>query len=123
MKKFFRHLFTPHHKNNYRAKLLHNSSLAAIACVLLLGTFVAVQIKNHNGSVLGISYSITTDELLSLTNKARANNGESSLQLNSELNTAAAQKADDMFAKNYWAHFAPDGSTTPWMFIKNSGYD
>jgi len=26
-----------------------------------------------------------------------------------------------MFAKNYWAHFAPDGKT-PWDFILNSGY-
>ncbi len=27
-----------------------------------------------------------------------------------------------MFADNRWAHIAPDG-TTPWVFIKNSGYD
>ena len=26
-----------------------------------------------------------------------------------------------MFAKNYWAHVSPDG-TTPWVFIKSAGY-
>jgi hypothetical protein len=27
-----------------------------------------------------------------------------------------------MFSKDYWAHYAPDGSTTPWEFILGSGY-
>src|SRR5258706_10350524 len=27
-----------------------------------------------------------------------------------------------MFAKDYWAHIAPDG-TTPWSFIKGAGYN
>ncbi len=31
-------------------------------------------------------------------------------------------KATDMFARNYWAHYGPDG-TTPWSFITNSGYE
>jgi hypothetical protein len=30
-------------------------------------------------------------------------------------------KADYMFAKDFWAHNGPDG-TTPWYFIKKSGY-
>ena len=43
------------------------------------------------------------------------------LSLNPELSAAALQKANDMLAKNYWAHNAPDGRT-PWEFIKESGY-
>jgi len=31
-------------------------------------------------------------------------------------------KAQDMFAKNYWAHTAPDG-TTGWSFISAAGYN
>ena len=38
------------------------------------------------------------------------------------MSEAASQKAADMFAKNYWAHNSPNG-TTPWVFIKSSGYD
>jgi len=37
------------------------------------------------------------------------------------LASAAHQKAEDMFRKNYWSHYAPDG-TTPWDFILGSGY-
>ena len=37
------------------------------------------------------------------------------------LTKAAALKADDMFSDNYWAHFAPDG-TSPWYFYGKVGY-
>src|SRR5581483_392807 len=123
MKKFLRHYFFPHSKNNHRAKLLHHSSLVFVILGFLAATWISVNIRHEAPGVLGISYSISTNELLSLTNKMRQQNGQPTLTLNSDLNQAAAAKADDMFAKNYWAHFAPDGSTTPWMFIKNSGYD
>lgn len=55
------------------------------------------------------------------TNDQRRANNLPPLNLNSQLNTAAENKAADMFAKNYWAHVSPDG-TTPWYFIKGSGY-
>jgi hypothetical protein len=31
-------------------------------------------------------------------------------------------KATDMFAKDYWAHVSPDG-TTPWVWIRKAGYN
>ncbi len=34
---------------------------------------------------------------------------------------AAAAKANDVFAKNYWAHYAPDG-TSPWFFFQQAQY-
>jgi hypothetical protein len=40
-----------------------------------------------------------------------------------ELSDAARRKASDMLEKNYWAHFAPDGSTSPWGFIRQAGYN
>src|SRR3989338_7182361 len=43
------------------------------------------------------------------------------LELNPELSLAAEKKAEDMFARNYWAHNGPNGST-PWDFIKGAGY-
>lgn len=42
--------------------------------------------------------------------------------MNDQLSTAAAGKAAHMFANDYWAHFAPDG-TSPWYFIKSAGYN
>ena len=71
--------------------------------------------------ILGISYSISSQELIELTNKARADSGLPPLSVNQSLSTAPQAKDNHMFSNNYWAHFAPDG-TSPWYFIKNSGY-
>ena len=72
--------------------------------------------------VLGYATSISIGQLSELTNQERANNGLAPLTLDSRLNSAAAAKASHMFANNYWAHVAPDG-TTPWSFIYAAGYN
>ena len=41
--------------------------------------------------------------------------------MNVQLSEAAARKAQDMFAKGYWVHNSPTGST-PWDFISGAGY-
>ena len=43
------------------------------------------------------------------------------LALDQRLSEAAQKKAEDMFAKNYWAHYSPEGRK-PWDFITESGY-
>lgn len=122
MKKFFHHLFLPRHTNNFRARVLHTSVLSVIA-ILFFALAVSVQfVKTNSPSVLGISYSIATQDLLSETNRMRSENGLPALILNEQLSQAAQGKAAHMMQNNYWAHFAPDG-TTPWQFIKNSGYE
>ena len=122
MKSFLRHFLLPHHTNNHRPKILHHDTLLALVLLLLSLFLVQQPLQKNFPSVLGISSNISVQELLTLTNQRRQENGLSALQLNPQLSEAAAQKAQDMFAKNYWAHIAPDG-TTPWYFIKNSGYD
>jgi hypothetical protein len=122
MLKFLRHLFIPHHSNNHRAKILHHQTLS-IVIVLLLGlTFLIPAFQREYPSVLGVSYNITTSDLLALTNQKRVEAGLSPLTLSAELSNAASAKASNMFQLNYWAHVAPDG-TTPWYFIRNSGYE
>ena len=122
MKDFLHHLFLPRESNNHRAKLLHHSSLV----VLIIGLFVFGAgfsfTAQHNQAVLGISYSITPQELLVLINQKRQDAGLPPLTMNDTLATAATRKAQDMFSKDYWAHIAPDG-TTPWYFIRSSGYE
>ncbi len=81
-----------------------------------------LQIKRNYPQVLGIKINITNEQLLSITNEKRQQNNLSPLNINPALNTAAEKKAEDMFAKNYWAHISPTG-TTPWIFIKESGYN
>jgi len=71
--------------------------------------------------VLGYATDIRVDQLLQDTNARRAEAGLSPLSLNETLSRAAAGKAADMFANNYWAHTSPQGKT-PWDFITASGY-
>ena len=123
MLKVLHNLFIPHHRNNYRSKLLHNSSLFFLFLLLVSITVGGVYVKNKHPEILGISYSISESEMLNQVNNIRRERNLGTLSLNSNLSAAASLKAQDMFAKNYWAHFAPDGSTSPWLFIKNSGYN
>lgn len=117
------HLFLPHEKNNHRAKIIHNSSLATILSIFLILNLAWYFVSSVRPDILGISYSISESELLVLVNNERASRGLAPLTLNPQLSDAARRKAADMLEKNYWAHFAPDGLTSPWKFIRDSGYN
>lgn len=122
MKRFLHHLFFPHESNNHRAKLLHYSSLAFFILFFFVAQFVFVKTQTNFPSVLGVKTDISTQELLVLTNKQRQNNGFAPFVLNDRLSRAAELKGENMLAKGYWAHNAPDG-TTPWYFFKLVGYN
>ncbi|HUQ85159.1 MAG TPA: CAP domain-containing protein [Candidatus Limnocylindrales bacterium] len=119
---FLRHIFLPHESNGHRPKILHHQSLAAFILIILSILYVVPPIQQEYPSVLGVSYSITVEDLVRLTNEKRKAAGLQPLTLNQELSSAARSKAAYMFEKNFWAHVAPDG-TTPWYFIKNAGYE
>ncbi len=122
MLSFIKHLLIPHEKNNHRAGLLHNSSLLALLIVTIALSFFVNFLSSARPDVLGMSYSISESELLALVNQARVERGLPALSLNSQLSDASRRKAADMLEKNYWAHFPPDGSSSPWGFIRASGY-
>lgn len=117
----FHHFFLPHQSNNHRAKILHTSSILTFSLLLVISAMVIGFIRQNDRGVLGISFNISTQDLLTFTNQERSSAGLSPLQLNDELSQAAAGKAEDMMTKNYWAHISPNG-TTPWDFITNAGY-
>lgn len=118
----FLHLFIPHPKNNHRSKILHNTSLFVLIIVFAFVSSLGIIVNKSHPEVLGIAYQISDQELLNLVNSERAKNGLPALLLNAKLTNAASQKASHMFANNYWAHFAPDG-TSPWSFIRGQGYN
>lgn len=108
--------------NKYHPHLLRPSGLALVV-ITLLGMNLAQNVTAaHKFQVLGVSTSISSSDVISLTNTQRANNGLPPLNTNSKLMSAAQAKAQDMFAKNYWAHYAPDG-TSPWYWITATGYN
>jgi len=123
MLRFLKHLFIPHKRNNHRAKILHHSSLFIIIFFIFGATFIARNIGQTHPEVLGVSYSISETDLINLVNQQRAADGLPALSENPELDDAARRKAADMYQKNYWAHFAPDGTTSPWGFIRAAGYN
>ena len=122
MPKFFRHYLLPQSSNNHRAKIIQNFSIFVLVLGILSLTSFSIFVKRTTPSVLGISYSISDVEMLSQVNNVRAQNNLPPLTISSNLSNAASLKASHMFMNNYWAHFAPDG-TTPWSFIRSSGYD
>lgn len=117
----FHHWFLPHPKNNHKPKLLHHSFMLAYIALFVAVQFIFSFGMVANPKVLGLATDITAGDLLAGTNAKRIENGLAPLRLNDKLSQAAAGKASDMFTKNYWAHYAPDG-TTPWAFIDEAGY-
>lgn len=122
MRDYFYCLIFPHPKNNHRAKFLHFRTFFVVISILFLSSFFFNSKVNPFTNQLKAFSDISTQELLKFTNIKRAENGLPGLTSNALLEEAASKKADDMFEKDYWAHDSPDG-VTPWVFIKNAGYD
>ncbi|MBP7740829.1 hypothetical protein KA089_01445 [Candidatus Woesebacteria bacterium] len=119
------HLFHPQRSNNHRSKLLHPKplifmTLIAIGFYELVGFSSAIGLPK--GNVLGYASSITIEQIIEGTNRERSNQGLVALTYNNELAKAAASKASDMFANQYWAHTSPSGKE-PWDFIKTVNYN
>ena len=121
MIKTLAHLFTPGSSNNYKAKSLHVSSLSVFMLIIIVSQLTFSLIGKTIPGVLGLASSITTEELIKLTNQERTENGLEELTLNPVLVDAATKKAADMINKNYWAHTSPEGRT-PWSFFKEVDY-
>ena len=60
--------------------------------------------------------------IAALVNEQRSVAGLSTLSYNAQLEASACAKADDMIAKDYWAHVSPSG-TPPWTFFYQVGYN
>lgn len=110
----------PHKKNNYRPHLVRRYGLLAVV-------FLTIGLQfGYNGAttgdVLGRQSDITINSLFSQTNQSRDKFNVPRLNLNEKLNQAAYLKARDMFARQYWAHNAPDG-TQPWKWLGDVDYN
>lgn len=121
IKELISHFFIPSEKNNLRAKALHHDFLSFYLLIALIMVFLVKGPFGQFKNVLGFATDISVPKLYELINQQRQSNGLPQLTYNEALAQAAAGKAQDMFAKNYWAHYAPDGAT-PWNFILASGY-
>ncbi len=118
------HLFHPRRSNYHRPRILHPDALIALMVIAIGFTGLVygwTSLPGETGRVLGFASSISPNQVIEQTNAQRISSGLSPLTTNSLLNAAALAKGQHMFANQYWAHTAPDG-TSPWTFIRNSGY-
>lgn len=116
-----KHYFIPTKENGHIPKLLYHNRLHWYG-------FFGVSLKIVTTLVLFTVFpsqaffsSITSEHIIRLVNEERAKENLSALSKNSDLESAASLKAQDMFAKNYFAHYAPDG-TSPWDFFRKVHY-
>lgn len=116
-----RHIFIPNERNNFQSRALHLDFLSYYLIFVLLLSIGFKYIGYNVGGVLGFATDISIQKLNELVNEKRAEAGLSTLTYNDKLSKAAANKAQDMFNKNYWSHFSPDGKS-PWNFILGTGY-
>jgi uncharacterized protein YkwD len=115
------HWFLPSKKNKFHPAALRPAGIVALLAIITLIQPLYNITSAKQAQVLGYATSISVTDIHNLSNQERINNGLPPLNLHSQLTTAAYAKANDMFAKNYWAHVSPDG-TTPWYFISSAGY-
>lgn len=104
-----------------RSKKFHHVYLPYLPLVLSIIASVLLSSWSPLNATLAYATNLSHSGLLQATNSHRSSNGQASLALNSQLNSAAQAKANDMVARNYWSHNTPDGQE-PWVFVNNAGY-
>ena len=118
------HHFILPHKHKKKHRKAHLLSIHALIVYVFL--FITMQVgflslRTLAPGILGTSSSITKQQVIDLTNQQRQQNGDAPIKENSLLDKAAEEKAQNMFAENYWAHISPDGKT-PWYWMQQTGY-
>lgn len=95
-------------------RLMKIALLLSIAVFGLTPVLVAAQTPTATDADLKL-------DIISLTNTDRTAHSVGLLKENSLLTQAAQQKANDMLARQYFSHVAPDGGT-PWQWFRANGY-
>lgn len=116
-----KHYFTPHHTNNFRARILHNTGIFFVIGIVLTSNLVIRLLDATPLHILGFTSSVTINEVVSATNAERTKAGLPTLRYSEKLADAARRKAANMLEEDYWAHNSPSGKT-PWVWFKAAGY-
>ena len=114
-------LFIPHEGNDHRPHALHHRALTAYAVLLVLVKVGAVVATISLPASSVFSSAINPENIISLTNVARAGTGLQPVVYNGQLASAAQNKANDMALNEYFAHTSPAG-VTPWYWVRSAGY-
>ena len=110
----------PQPRNDHRPLALRHRPLAIVSALLIGVKIMAFGVIALTPNSAELS-SITANTIISLTNQERVQENLPPLTTNSKLTSAAAQKASDMLAHDYFAHISPSG-VTPWFWMSKVGY-
>ncbi len=114
-----RDLIIPSKRNNYNPFFSTRVAMVILTIwVLLANSFSGILIESFGVYATNMNSS----RIIQLTNEERAKRGLNPLKSDANLASAAHAKANDMFEKQYWDHFGPNGES-PWDFIRSSGYE
>lgn len=111
-------------KTKHPKILLGHARFLPAILISLVATLMSLQphtMLPNSRQVLAYATNMSTGGLLSATNVQRSNNGTGVLTANSQLQSAAQAKAQDMANRGYWSHETPDGDQ-PWVFVTAAGY-
>lgn len=90
------------------------TKLGIIVLIVIAIAFAVALSARSNGKVAS---AITQGNIIGLVNNFRVQNNLPALAVNAQLNQSALAKAQDMCAKNYWAHGQWAG------FVSGAGYN
>lgn len=117
-----RHHFIPTKENDYRPHILQKSAVIAMGVLILL-TFAIANIQTFvwTSSDWLVS-TVLPAVIVTETNQARAEQDLGGLRRSEVLDKVATDKAEDMVANQYFAHFSPTG-ISPWYWFDKEGYN
>ena len=102
---------------NIQAKSTTIYKKALISEVLVIGALISIFFAGAAQAA-----DITASAVIKLTNEARKVANIAELKKSDLLTRAAQDKADDMIAKDYFAHVSPEGKT-PWDWMNKNNYN
>jgi hypothetical protein len=100
-------------------KILSPLAFSVYGIVVML--FLAVLSPMYLGGFHSLFGAITQTEIVAETNPHREAGGHLPLSVHPKLQHAAQMKAEDMIARDYFAHTGPNGET-PWVWLDRAGY-
>lgn len=121
VKRHIKNHIIPSEENNHHPHVLAHRVLVGYSILLIAVKVFAIIASVALPAASLYSSSITPTNIVDLTNITRKNLGLDPLKINEKLSEAAQAKAQDMIAKQYFAHTSPEG-VTPWFWFKQAGY-
>lgn len=121
MRKHVKDLLIPHKENDYKPHALQRMAVAVMLALILVSfTTANLQALLWIGSDWLVS-TILPSVVVEHTNDERSVQALASLERNTVLDRAAQLKAEHMAEEEYFAHYAPDG-TSPWHWFDEVSY-